>query len=548
MDGLADSSQGISMERNGIKSSEELRRSLRAVDRKSYPAYKSLAGGYDFGRYQLWIDHVQGDPFASPSNVHIEISQKVAGFPEDYHKAGPARRALSDFLIRQFAGQVGTYNFKAKGSGKSGLITITRCGQEVLERSACEMDEKRIQMRFFVGFPAFGRTIQAGELEKILFEFLPACVEKSLIYRKLDQKKVQQAVWLAEDQAMLRQILKKEKLVAFVANGSVLPRKSGVSDLPMKDSVPFESPASMERTFVLPHRGEIRGMAVPEGITLIVGGGYHGKSTLLDALQMGVYDHIAGDGREFVLTENTAVKLRAEDGRSVKNVDKGYDGSLTWRDRIGSFSYHLGGTLTYMTNKLIEGGEEVKVAGFNKTLNGYPLNSVFGYRYVGKIQNEEQLKKYTDRYLTNNSINMPSNIRLGDHMYEDVNKDGKLTQDDLIYLGSDDPKFSFSFNFGFEWKGFDFSTVFQGVGKRTIFRENDAWKVPYKAIWLNTTNQSVGNVWSPETPDNHFPTYSNNTNINDYNYLPSTWSADNGSYLRLKDVVLGYTLPSLTKF
>lgn len=321
MDGLADSSQGISMERNGIKSSEELRRSLRAVDRKSYPAYKSLAGGYDFGRYQLWIDHVQGDPFASPSNVHIEISQKVAGFPEDYYKAGPARRALSDFLIRQFASQVETYNFKAKGSGKSGLITITRCGQEVLERSACEMDEKRIQMRFFVGFPAFGRTIQAGELEKILFEFLPACVEKSLIYRKLDQKKVQQVVWLAEDQAMLRQILKKEKLVAFVANGSVLPRKSGVSDLPMKDSVPFESPASMERTFVLPHRGEIIGMAVPEGITLIVGGGYHGKSTLLDALQMGVYDHIAGDGREFVLTENTAVKLRAEDGRSVKNVD-----------------------------------------------------------------------------------------------------------------------------------------------------------------------------------------------------------------------------------
>lgn len=126
------------------------------LSRKSYPAYKSLAGGYDFGRYQLWIDHVQGDPFASPSNVHIEISQKVAGFPEDYYKAGPARRALSDFLIRQFAGQVETYNFKAKGSGKSGLITITRCGQEVLERSACEMDEKRIQMRFFVGFQLLG--------------------------------------------------------------------------------------------------------------------------------------------------------------------------------------------------------------------------------------------------------------------------------------------------------------------------------------------------------------------------------------------------------
>ena len=304
-----------------VKSSEELRRSLRAIDRKGYPAYKTLAGGYEFGTYRLWIDHVQGDPFASPSNLHIEISQKMAGFPAEYYEKEPGRRALEDFLTRQFSCQAESCNFKAKGSGKSGLISTTRCGQEVLERSACEMDDYQIVVRFLVGFPAFGRTIQAGELEKILFEFLPVCVEKSLLYRKLGKEKVQQAVFLAEDQAALRQILKQEKLAAFVANGSILPRKSGVSDLPMKDSVPFVSPVSMERTFLLPHRGEIRGMAVPEGITLIVGGGYHGKSTLLDALQMGVYDHIAGDGREFVLADDTAVKLRAEDGRSVKNVD-----------------------------------------------------------------------------------------------------------------------------------------------------------------------------------------------------------------------------------
>ena len=234
---------------------------------------------------------------------------------------------------------------------------------------------------------------------------------------------------------------------------------------------------------------------------------------------------------------------KAPDMNSGKFEAKGYDGSLIWRDRIGNVSYHVGGTLTYMTNKLIDGGEIVKAAGYNAALNGYPLNSIFGYRYVGKIQNEEQLQKYKDRYLTHNSIDMPSNIRLGDHMYEDVNKDGRLTQDDLIYLGSDDPKLSFSFDLGVEWNGFDLSAVFQGVGKRTVYREQDAWKVPFKAIWLNTTNQSVGNVWSPETPDNHFPTYSYNTNINDYNYIPSTWSADNGSYLRLKNVVLGYTLP-----
>lgn len=232
----------------------------------------------------------------------------------------------------------------------------------------------------------------------------------------------------------------------------------------------------------------------------------------------------------------------APDMNTGKFEAKGYDGSLTWRDQIKDFRYNVGATLTYMTNKLIDGGETVKEAGYNAAINGYPLNSVFGYRYVGKIQNEEQLMKYIQRYGGNNSIDMPTNLRLGDNMYEDVNGDGKLTQDDLVYLGSDDPKFSFSFNFGFEWKGFDFSAVFQGVGKRTIYRGIDAWKVPFKAIWLNTSNQSVGNVWSPETPDNYYPTYSNNASINNYNYIASTWSSDNGSYLRLKDVVLGYTL------
>ena len=304
-----------------MKSSNELRTLLRSIDHKSYPAYKSLAGTYQFGSYLLSIDHVQGDPFASPSSLHVEIPHKNAGFPTFIYEKDCSRIALQDFLTRRLASQFEDFNFKAKGSGKSGLLSITRCGQEVLERSACQITAAGITARFHVGFPAFGRTINAGELEKILFDFLPRCVENSFFYRKLDGKQVEQAVFLAEDQEAVRHILKEEKLAAFVANGSILPRKSGVSDLPLKDSVPFVSPASMERTFTLPHRGKITGMAIPEGITLIVGGGYHGKSTLLEALQNGVYDHIAGDGREFVITDSTAVKLRAEDGRSIRNVN-----------------------------------------------------------------------------------------------------------------------------------------------------------------------------------------------------------------------------------
>lgn len=304
-----------------MKSSNDLRTMLHAIDHKGYPAYKSLAGSYQFGAFSLFIDHVQGDPFASPSSLHVEILHKNAGFPESYYVNACPRIALQDHLTRRFAAQFEDYNFKAKGSGKSGLLSISRCGQEVLERSACEITDTKIIARFHVGFPAFGRTINSGELEKILFDFLPRCVENSFFYRKLDGKKVESAVFLAEDQEAVRNILKTEKLAAFVANGSILPRKSGISDLPMKDSVPFCSPVSMERTFVLPHRGAVSGMAIPQGITLIVGGGYHGKSTLLEALQAGVYNHISGDGREFVITDNTAVKLRAEDGRSIRNVD-----------------------------------------------------------------------------------------------------------------------------------------------------------------------------------------------------------------------------------
>lgn len=307
-----------------MKTSNELRTLLHSIDHKGYPNYKQTAGGYHFKQYDLYIDHVQGDPFASPSSLHIEIFHEKAGFPEEYYKGSSvtvARIALQDYLTRLLCTQFEQYNYKAKGSGKSGLISISRCGQAVLERTACQITDDKIIMRFHVGFPAFGRTINAGELEKILFEFLPKCVENSAYYVNLDKKKVEAAVFLAEDQNALRQILKQEKLVAFVANGSILPRQSGVSELPLKRAVPFASPSSMERSFLLPHIGKISGMAVPEGITLIVGGGYHGKSTLLSAVQQGVYNHIAGDGREFVITEQSAVKLRAEDGRSIRNVD-----------------------------------------------------------------------------------------------------------------------------------------------------------------------------------------------------------------------------------
>ena len=304
-----------------MKNSEELRQQLRSINRKSYPAYKGLKGLYHFGNYILSIDHVQGDPFASPSHVSIQISHRDAGFPVEYYKDTLTGTTLCDYLTRQFEKQVSQYSFRAKGSGKSGLLTASHCGQEILSRTACEITEKGITARFFVGFPANGRTINATELEKILFDFLPVCIQKSFFYSSLNAKELQNYIELAEDQEFIRQTLPAKNLCAFIADGSILPRESGISSRPMKASIPFTSPDSLRISINLPHKGKITGMGIPKGITLIVGGGYHGKSTLLNALELGVYNHIPGDGREYVITDATAVKLRSEDGRFIKDVD-----------------------------------------------------------------------------------------------------------------------------------------------------------------------------------------------------------------------------------
>ena len=306
-----------------MQTSVELKKLLVRIDRRSYPAYKDIKGVYQFPGYALSIDHVQGDPFAAPSRLSIRVPGAKAAFPPELYRRPCRRIALQDELTRQFGKQASRFSFQAKGSGRSGLISVSHCGQEVLERTACCLDPESgdILVRFEVGFPANGRTINARELEKILFYFLPQCVKGSLLYANLDVKRLQKTADLAEDQAYIREMLPRLNLCAFVADGSILPRESGVSSRPMKNAVLFQSPQEMSVAMDLPHRGRITGMGIPKGVTLIVGGGYHGKSTLLKALELGVYNHIAGDGREYVITDRTAVKIRAEDGRSIRKTD-----------------------------------------------------------------------------------------------------------------------------------------------------------------------------------------------------------------------------------
>ena len=308
--------------------SQELRRKLKEIDHRGYPAYKSLRGRYRFADYMLNIEHVQGDPFAAPSALSITITAEEAAFPKDLltDPSNPLTHrnsiALADELLRRFASGLRRGSHQTKGSGKSGSLSCAVPGQEVLERSACFFNGKGdLTVKFLVGFPAAGRTILAGELVKILFSILPKCVSENLLYSSLPAGRLAAVRNLAEDQLSLREQMREEGLIGFIGDGAVLPRESGISQKPLKDAIPFRSPSEDRITFRLPHHGEISGMAVYPGITLIIGGGYHGKSTLLEGLERGIYDHIAGDGREFVMTDPTAMLVRAEDGRGIHNVN-----------------------------------------------------------------------------------------------------------------------------------------------------------------------------------------------------------------------------------
>jgi predicted ABC-class ATPase len=384
-----------------MKSELELQNMLRSIDHKGYPAYKDLKGKYQFKQYILSIDHVQGDPFASPSKVSIIVPAKIAAFDKEYYENPARRTAFQDYLLRRVATQIKGYSFKAKGSGKSGLMGISQPGQEVMERSACQIDVKTgdITIRMEIGFPANGRTINAGELGKILFDFLPLCVRKTLLSSSCPSDEIRNVIYLADDQQYIRSELQKRGLVAFVANGSILPRKSGISQLPMQGAVAFKSPNSMAVTFNLPHKGELTGMAVKKGISLIVGGGYHGKSTLLEALELGVYNHISGDGREYCITDETAMKLRAEDGRSIQKTDISmFIRNLpNGRDTKSFFTQDASGSTSQAANTIeaMEAGAKVFLIDEDTSATNFMIRDELMQKVVNR--DEEPIIPFIDR-------------------------------------------------------------------------------------------------------------------------------------------------------
>ncbi|MGI2915300.1 P-loop domain-containing protein [Vibrio parahaemolyticus] len=290
---------------------DQLTATLKKIEKQNYRAYQQIKGQYDFTDFTLFIDHVQGDPYASASRFRATRAWSLTGLEWLKDESPAFQRAARDFIARsfeQFAKQENT-------------VSIALNGQTVLDSTAVLFTEEGIELRFRVNLPAEGRSVLGKKANNILTFHLPKFIRRATLERELDKEAMLKHCQVVEDQSALREQLEAHNLVAFVANGSVLPRIAGNCDLPMKEAVEFTAPESLQVTLHAPNKGYVTGLGIPKGITLIVGGGFHGKSTLLNAIERSIYDHIPGDGREYIVTDQKAMKIRAEDGRCVHHLN-----------------------------------------------------------------------------------------------------------------------------------------------------------------------------------------------------------------------------------
>ena len=289
---------------------------IRSLNGKNYGLYKSLADKpWDFGDFALEFLHVQGDPYAPASRVLIKANLSMLGYAGEWGGTYERRLALSDFLYRKLGRLV-----QERYPGKDAAVIFDTAGPEMLVRNSLWIDNGELRACLQVKLPGDGRKIQAELAAEILTMVLPDLVSAGLYYSKSDEAALQEHFRvLAERKEILSQ-LDARGLCAFVPDGAVLPRASGLSEMPLEGAIPFVAPEEMAVTLNVCGR-DIRGMGIPKGITVITGGAFHGKSTLLQALTRAVYPHIPGDGREGIVIDESAIRVGVEDGRSVRGTD-----------------------------------------------------------------------------------------------------------------------------------------------------------------------------------------------------------------------------------
>ncbi|HET8679750.1 MAG TPA: ABC-ATPase domain-containing protein [bacterium] len=300
---------------------DRLRDKIVAINGKGFQSYQELAGAYRFDRFVLYLDTIQSDPVAAPTRARVRIDQAEAQVPPGLWATPAQHVAVADFLTRRLQEAIRKH-VRSRWSGRLPPLAVDAGGQTILARTACALSEDAIEVRLAIGLPSEGRKVLARAAQTLLFEELPSVIASGLAWTNLDGEAGRRHVALMDDYLALRDALAPLGLVAFLADGSILPREPGFGDGSLRArAVPLRAPDELAVTVSLPHRGAVRGLGIRAGVTVVSGGAFSGKSTLLAAIGAGVYPHVPGDGREYVATIPDAVAIHGEPGRRIERVD-----------------------------------------------------------------------------------------------------------------------------------------------------------------------------------------------------------------------------------
>lgn len=303
---------------------ERLRDKLIVANGKGIQVYREVAGAYRFDRFELYIEGVQTEAAIPTACVRIRVDQAEAQVPPALWSTSAGRVAVEDFLARSARDAVHKH-VRTRWPGRLAPLTVDAGGQEILVRNCVVLREEFVEVRGTMTLPAEGRKVASKPAQAFFFDELPAVVASGLTWAGLDGEAARRHVQVLEDYIHLREALPSLGLAAFVADGSVLPRESAFAERPLRGGrvIPFVAPDELAVTVELPSRGPVRGLGIPRGVTVVAGGAFSGKSTLVAALASGVFPHEPGDGRELVAACPDAVMILSEPGRRIERADLG---------------------------------------------------------------------------------------------------------------------------------------------------------------------------------------------------------------------------------
>ncbi len=299
---------------------EEAARITLSLDGSGYKEYKKLYNyEVDHGIYKIRFTRIQGDPFAPPSI--IEATAELDNLPEPVQSLLKDQRntvPVTDYLTRKLHTILAEESSHC-GTGNSCLLGIPRPSPRILYRSSVTLEGKLLKTRFYIGLPALGRRIAGVKAARMLGKVIPRILDRYTDSMRREEL-VERHVRIYAIQEYIRGWLAENGYLSFIGEGSVIPRESSFSEKPLPQAVPFKPPGGLEGR-ICGDYGCFRGMLLPEGVNIIVGGAFHGKTTLLKGILEGVYDHVEGDGRELVVSRADTFMVEAEEGRIVSCVD-----------------------------------------------------------------------------------------------------------------------------------------------------------------------------------------------------------------------------------